>query len=153
MEKILILTEKKTMKDQIQSALSHVYPVTVMEIGGHIYFDSEADILKVSDALLKKSKQIETVNGEMGYLLGEDVINKNIEEIKKIHPEDFDVIVDFCDDDKSGDALFFYAINLCGIDSNKTIIRPLKGITKSEICENFEKVITYIKKDMDEVER
>lgn len=110
MRNVLILTEKKSMCDKIHDALATVPDrITVMEIGGHIYLEEEAETLKVPEETLKTSKQMDVGNGETGYVLNEAAIARNIEEIKNTLSEDFDVIINACDPDRSGE---FYLIML-----------------------------------------
>ena len=94
MRNVLILTEKKSMCDRIHEALAAVSDhITVRQIGGHIYLKEEAEILKVPEETLKASKQMDVGNGEIGYILNEADIAKNIEDIKNTLSEDIDVII------------------------------------------------------------
>lgn len=146
MKNVLILTEKKPMCDRIHEALATVSDrITVMEIGGHIYLKEEAETLKVPEETLKASKQMDVGNGEAGYVLNEAAIARNIEEIKNTLSEDFDVIINACDPDRSGEFLFDYAAKALNLDTDKVQRMTLRDFTETDIRESYLKAMNSVK--------
>lgn len=146
MRNVLILTEKKSMCDKIHDALATVPDrITVMEIGGHIYLEEEAETLKVPEETLKTSKQMDVGNGETGYVLNEAAIARNIEEIKNTLSEDFDVIINACDPDRSGEFLFDYAAKALNLDTDKVQRMTLRDFTETDIRESYLKAMNSVK--------
>ena len=146
MRNILILTEKKSMCDKIHDALATVPDrITVMEIGGHIYLEEEAETLKVPEETLKTSKQMDVGNGETGYVLNEAAIARNIEEIKNTLSEDIDVIVNACDPDRSGELLFDYVAKALNLDTDKVQRMTLRDFTETAIRESYLKAMNSVK--------
>lgn len=138
MRNVLILTEKKSMCDKIHDALATVPDrITVMEIGGHIYLEEEAEILKIPEETLKASKQMDVGNGETGYVLNEAAIAKNIEDIKNTLSEDFDVIINACDPDRSGELLFDYVAKALNLDTDKIQRMTLHDFTDTDIRNSY----------------
>lgn len=138
MRNVLILTEKKSMCDKIHDALATVPDrITVMEIGGHIYLEEEAETLKVPEEILKTSKQMDVGNGETGYVLNEAAIAKNIEDIKNTLSEDFDVIINACDPDRSGELLFDYVAKALNLDTDKIQRMTLHDFTDTDIRNSY----------------
>lgn len=146
MKNVLILTEKKSMCDKIHDALVTVSDrITVMEIGGHIYLEEEAETLKVPEETLKASKQMDVGNGETGYVLNEADIAKNIEDIKNTLSEDFDVIINACDPDRSGELLFDYAAKALNLDTDKVQRMIINDFTANSIRESYLKAMDSVK--------
>lgn len=146
MKNVLILTEKKSMCDKIHEALAAVSDhITVRQIGGHIYLEEEAEILKVPEETLKASKQMDVGNGETGYVLNEASIAKNIEDIKNTLSEDFDVIINACDSDRSGNFLFDYAAKALNLDTDKVQRMTLRDFTETDIRESYLKAMNSVK--------
>ncbi len=146
MRNVLILTEKKSMCDKIHDALATVPDrITVMEIGGHIYLEEEAETLKVPEETLKTSKQMDVGNGETGYVLNEAAIARNIEEIKNTLSEDIDVIVNACDPDRSGELLFDYVAKALNLDTDKVQRMTLRDFTETAIRESYLKAMNSVK--------
>lgn len=146
MKNVLILTEKKSMCDRIHEALAAVSDhITVMEIGGHIYLEEEAEILKIPEETLKASKRMDVGNGETGYMLNEAAIAKNIEDIKNTLSEDFDVIINACDYDRSGELLFDYAAKLLNIDTATVQRMIINDFTANSIRESYLKAMDSAK--------
>lgn len=146
MKNVLILTEKKSMCDKIHDALATVSDrITVMEIGGHIYLEEEAETLKVPEETLKASKQMDVGNGEAGYVLNEADIAKNIEDIKNTLSEDFDVIINACDPDRSGELLFDYAAKALNLDTDKVQRMIINDFTANSIRESYLKAMDSVK--------
>lgn len=117
--KSLILVEKEYVKKIVVSALSDIKDhIKVMSIGGHIYTDNES---KYMDVDTEGKSTFTLSNGETGYILGEDTIRNNTSQIyKMLNKVKFDTVINACDLDKNGDALFEYACSLIGIDKNET---------------------------------
>lgn len=154
MKNVLILTEKKSMCDKIHDALVTVSDrITVMEIGGHIYLEEEAETLKVPEETLKASKQMDVGNGEAGYVLNEAAIARNIEEIKNTLSEDFDVIINACDPDRSGELLFDYAAKALNLDTDKVQRMIINDFTANSIRESYLKAMDSVKDSDLEEER
>lgn len=154
MKNVLILTEKKSMCDKIHDALATVSDrIIVMEIGGHIYLEEEAEILKIPEETLKASKQMDVGNGETGYVLNEAAIAKNIEDIKNTLSEDFDVIVNACDPDRSGELLFDYVAKALNLDTDKVQRMTLRDFTETAIRESYLKAMDSVKDSDLEEER
>lgn len=154
MKNVLILTEKKSMCDKIHDALVTVSDrITVMEIGGHIYLEEEAETLKVPEETLKASKQMDVGNGEAGYVLNEAAIAKNIEDIKNTLSEDFDVIINACDPDRSGELLFDYAAKALNLDTDKVQRMIINDFTANSIRESYLKAMDSVKDSDLEEER
>lgn len=153
MRNVLILTEKKSMCDRIHEALAAIHEalaavsdhITVRQIGGHIYLKEEAEILKVSEETLKVSKQMDVGNGEIGYILNEADIAKNIEDIKNTLSEDIDVIVNACDPDRSGELLFDYVAKALNLDTDKVQRMTLRDFTETTIRESYLKAMNSVK--------
>ena len=153
MKNVLILTEKKSMCDKIHDALATVSDrIIVMEIGGHIYLE-EAEILKIPEETLKASKQMDVGNGETGYVLNEAAIAKNIEDIKNTLSEDFDVIINACDPDRSGELLFDYAAKALNLDTDKVQRMIINDFTANSIRESYLKAMDSVKDSDLEEER
>lgn len=153
MKNVLILTEKKSMCDKIHDALATVSDrIIVMEIGGHIYLEEEAEILKVPEETLKASKQMDVGNGETGYVLNEAAIAKNIEDIKNTLSEDFDVIINACDPDRSGEFLFDYAAKALNLDTDKVQRMTLRDFTETDIRENYLKAMNSVNEKENDLE-
>ena len=154
MKNVLILTEKKSMCDKIHDALATVSDrIIVMEIGGHIYLEEEAEILKIPEETLKASKQMDVGNGETGYVLNEAAIAKNIEDIKNTLSEDFDVIINACDPDRSGELLFDYAAKALNLDTDKVQRMIINDFTANSIRESYLKAMDSAKDSDLEEER
>lgn len=161
MKNVLILTEKKSMCDKIHEALAAVSEalaavsdhITVMEIGGHIYLEEEAEILKIPEETLKASKRMDVGNGETGYMLNEAAIAKNIEDIKNTLSEDFDVIINACDPDRSGELLFDYAAKALNLDTDKVQRMTLRDFMANSIRESYLKAMDSVKDSDLEEER
>lgn len=153
MKNVLILTEKKSMCDKIHDALATVSDrITVMEIGGHIYLEEEAETLKVPEETLKASKQMDVGNGEAGYVLNEAAIARNIEEIKNTLSEDFDVIINACDPDRSGELLFDYAAKLLNIDTATVQRMIINDFTANSIRESYLKTMDSVNEKENDLE-
>lgn len=153
MKNVLILTEKKSMCDKIHDALATVSDrITVMEIGGHIYLEEEAETLKVPEETLKAFKQMDVGNGEAGYVLNEAAIARNIEEIKNTLSEDFDVIINACDPDRSGEFLFDYAAKALNLDTDKVQRMTLRDFTETDIRENYLKAMNSVNEKENDLE-
>lgn len=153
MKNVLILTEKKSMCDKIHDALATVPDrITVMEIGGHIYLEEEAETLKVPEETLKTSKQMDVGNGETGYVLNEAAIARNIEEIKNTLSEDFDVIINACDPDRSGEFLFDYAAKALNLDTDKVQRMTLHDFTDTDIRESYLKAMDSVNEKENDLE-
>lgn len=153
MRNVLILTEKKSMCDKIHDALATVPDrITVMEIGGHIYLKEEAEILKVPEETLKASKQMDVGNGEIGYILNEADIAKNIEDIKNTLSEDIDVIVNACDPDRSGELLFDYVAKALNLDTDKVQRMTLRDFTETAIRESYLKAMNSVNEKENDLE-
>lgn len=154
MRNVLILTEKKSMCDRIHDALATVSDrITVMEIGGHIYLEEEAEILKIPEETLKASKQMDVGNGEIGYILNEADIAKNIEDIKNTLSEDIDVIINACDPDRSGELLFDYAAKELNLDTTTVQRMIINDFTANSIRESYLKTMDSVKDNDLEEER
>lgn len=146
MRNVLILTEKKSMCDRIHEALAAVSDhITVRQIGGHIYLKEEAEILKVPEETLKASKQMDVGNGEIGYILNEADIAKNIEDIKNTLSEDIDVIINACDYDRSGELLFDYAAKELNLDTTTVQRMIINDFTANSIRESYLKTMDSVK--------
>ncbi len=146
MKNVLILTEKKSMCDKIHDALAAVSDhITVRQIGGHIYLKEEAEILKVPEETLKASKQMDVGNGEIGYILNEVDIAKNIEDIKNTLSEDIDVIINACDYDRSGELLFDYAAKELNLDTTTVQRMIINDFTANSIRESYLKTMDSVK--------
>lgn len=153
MKNVLILTEKKSMCDRIHEALATVSDhITVRQIGGHIYLKEEAEILKVQEETLKASKQMDVGNGETGYVLNEASIAKNIEDIKNTLSEDFDVIINACDSDRSGELLFDYAAKVLNLDTDKVQRMTLRDFTETDIRESYLKAMNSVNEKENDLE-
>lgn len=153
MKNVLILTEKKSMCDRIHEALATVSDhITVRQIGGHIYLKEEAEILKVQEETLKASKQMDVGNGEIGYILNEAEIAKNIEDIKNTLSEDFDVIINACDSDRSGEFLFDYAAKALNLDTDKVQRMTLRDFTETDIRESYLKAMNSVNEKENDLE-
>lgn len=153
MRNVLILTEKKSMCDKIHDALATVPDrITVMEIGGHIYLKEEAEILKVPEETLKASKQMDVGNGEIGYMLNEAAIAKNIEDIKNTLSEDINVIVNACDPDRSGELLFDYVAKALNLDTDKVQRMTLRDFTETAIRESYLKAMDSVNEKENDLE-
>ena len=154
MKNVLILTEKKSMCDRIHDALTAVSDhITVKEIGGHIYLKEEVEILKIPEETLKVSKQVDVGNGEIGYVLNATAIARNIEEIKNTLSEDFDVIINACDPDRSGELLFDYAAKLLNIDTATVQRMIINDFTANSIRESYLRTMDSVKDSDLEEER
>lgn len=146
MRNVLILTEKKSMCDRIHEALAAVSDhITVRQIGGHIYLKEEAEILKVPEETLKASKQMDVGNGEIGYILNEVDIAKNIEDIKNTLSEDIDAIINACDYDRSGELLFDYAAKELNLDTTTVQRMIINDFTANSIRESYLKTMDSVK--------
>lgn len=153
MKNVLILTEKKSMCDKIHDALATVSDrIIVMEIGGHIYLEEEAEILKIPEETLKASKQMDVGNGETGYVLNEAAIAKNIEDIKNTLSEDFDVIINACDPDRSGELLFDYVAKALNLDTDKVQRMTLRDFTETTIRESYLKAMDSVNEKENDLE-
>lgn len=153
MRNVLILTEKKSMCDKIHDALATVPDrITVMEIGGHIYLEEEAETLKVPEETLKTSKQMDVGNGETGYILNEADIAKNIEDIKNTLSEDINVIVNACDPDRSGELLFDYVAKALNLDTDKVQRMTLRDFTETAIRESYLKAMDSVNEKENDLE-
>lgn len=146
MRNVLILTEKKSMCYKIHDALAAVSDhITVRQIGGHIYLKEEAEILKVPEETLKASKQMDVGNGEIGYILNEVDIAKNIEDIKNTLSEDIDAIINACDYDRSGELLFDYAAKELNLDTTTVQRMIINDFTANSIRESYLKTMDSVK--------
>lgn len=153
MKNVLILTEKKSLCDRIHEALAAVSDhITVMEIGGHIYLEEEAEIIKIPEETLKASKQMDVGNGETGYVLNATAIARNIEEIKNTLSEDFDVIINACDPDRSGELLFDYAAKALNLDTDKVQRMTLRDFTETDIRESYLKAMDSVNEKENDLE-
>lgn len=141
MKNVLIITEKKSINKTIEKALSQEETKVVAEIGGHIYTKDET--IRPTQDELAFAKTVTLPNGTTGYVLGEPLINENVEQIKKLLLEnDFDVIVNACDADKNGEALFEYANSLVGFDADKVVRLKLKDLTEEHIQKEYHSIVS-----------
>lgn len=142
MKNILIITEKKYISDIISKALkTQDDNIIVTEIGGHIYTKDET-CLQLTQVDLASVKTVTLTDGTTGYILGESFIDTNAEQIKKLLSENsFDVIINACDADKNGDALFEYANSLVGFDSDKIARLMLRNLEEKYIKEQYLSII------------
>ena len=153
MKNVLILTEKKSMCDRIHEALAAVSDhIIVKEIGGHIYLKEETEILKIPEETLKASKQVDIGNGETGYVLNATAIARNIEEIKNTLSEDFDIIIDACDPDRSGELLFAYAAKELNLDTDKVQRMTLRDFMANSIRESYLKAMDSVNEKENDLE-
>ena len=92
-------------------------------------------------------------NGETGYVLNEAAIAKNIEDIKNTLSEDFDVIINACDPDRSGELLFDYAAKALNLDTDKVQRMIINDFTANSIRESYLKAMDSVKDSDLEEER
>lgn len=133
MKNILIVTEKASharhFKKVLQTELDNLL---IIGVGGYIYTPDEHEYMpNITDADLTSCKRFTLSNGEVGFILGEDTINATVKELNVLLSEqDFDVIINACDPDKNGNALFDYVNSLVHFD--KTKIKRLNYINFDE---------------------
>ena len=133
MKNILIVTEKASharhLKKVLQTELDNLL---IIGVGGHIYTPDEHKYMpNITDADLTSCKRFTLSNGEVGFILGKDTINATVKELNVLLSEqDFDVIINACDPDKNGNALFDYVNSLVHFD--KTKIKRLNYINFDE---------------------
>ena len=132
MKKVLILTEKRSVSSHISKALKNVSDdITITEIGGHIYTTDEPFVVPYCE--MKSLKALMLKNYEKGYIRGEPLIKENIKKIERMLSENnFDIIVNACDNDKNGKALFSFACDLLNISEQDTV-----SIELSDLQENY----------------
>lgn len=120
MKKILVLTEKKFITNIIKKALlDELDHIDIAEIGGYVYFEDVDIYLDVSKEELYKSKKVK-INDKEGYLLGEEVFLSNLKKIEEmLLTNDYDYIINACDNDINGDSLFELANKTLNISSDK----------------------------------
>lgn len=146
MRNVLILTEKKSFRNNIKDALVTIPDhITIKEIGGRIYLDEDKGILKVSEQDLNDSIKLNLPNNEVGYVLGKETIDKNIEEIKMVLSDKYDVIINACDYDRSGELLFDYAAKLLNIDTATVQRMIINDFTANSIRESYLKTMDSVK--------
>lgn len=122
MKNILIVTEKvshaRHFKEVLQTEPDNLF---IIGVGGHIYTPDEHKYMpNITDADLIPRKIFTLSDGEAGFILGEDAINATVKELNVLLSEqDFDVIINACDPDKNGNALFDYVSSLVHFDEVK----------------------------------
>ena len=84
-------------------------------------------------------------NGEIGYILNEVDIAKNIEDIKNTLSEDIDVIINACDYDRSGELLFDYAAKELNLDTTTVQRMIINDFTANSIRESYLKTMDSVK--------
>lgn len=138
MANILILTEKRYISKRIIQALENeslTNCIIVKEIGGHVYTkDEKLNIEKLSLETMKSSSPIVLLpDGEIGHLFGEKQVAVNLKAIQTIlNMIPFDIIINACDNDKNGLALFDYTkshINFCGATILNLELKDLEDIS------------------------
>lgn len=122
MKNILIITEKvshaRHFKKVLQAEPDNLF---IFGVGGHIYTTDEHRYMpNITDADLMPCKKFTLSNGEVGFVLGEDIINTTVKELNTLLSEhNFDIIINACDADKNGNALFDYVNSLVHFDKTK----------------------------------
>lgn len=133
MKNILIITEKVSHARHFKKVL-HAEPdnLFIIGIGGHIYTTDEHRYMpNITDADLMSCKKFTLSNGEIGCMFGEETINMAVKELNTLLSEhNFDIIINACDPDKNGNALFDYVNSLAHFDETK-----IKRLIFLNLCE------------------
>lgn len=139
----LLIAEKKSASELIANALSEEPDIVFAEIGGHIFTSDEKCIAEhLSDdefANLRKGPKFTLPDGEIGYVLGKETIDENINNIKELLvSNDIDVIINACEPDKNGKALFDYANSVIKFDASKIVQLSLFDMSEDHIRKQYQ---------------